>query len=409
MQARVLNRPLHIAIIWQRFLPYHVARIRRLRERCVELGHRLTAIEVSSHDDSYQLDFPTSMGVHKHICCFPGSSYHAHTARQIHAKVLAVLTDEQPDVSFAPATPFPEGMAAAAYRRQSGSRMFMMDDAWEHTDRRGVLVRWVKSLIHSNIDGAFIPAPTHASYYRKLGFPEERILFGVDVVDNDGFSAGAERARAEDTQIKVAGSLLRDYFLFVGRFAPKKGLQTLLPAYARYRERAVGKPAELVVVGGGRGLEEAWQLGARVDGVHFAGAQFGDDLCRYYGCAKALVVPSELDQWGLVINEGLASGLPVIVCTGCGAARTLVAEGENGWCFPPRDEEALTQLLLRAGACTPDALARMGAKSREIIGAWSLDRFVDSVFQAMQMPRAAPAGVIADLATRLWKGRVSVN
>jgi glycosyltransferase involved in cell wall biosynthesis len=399
----------HIAIVAQRFLPYHVARIRRLRERCAELGYRLTAIEVASQDESYQMDFRPKPADYDRICCFPGTSYHAYTARQIHAKVLAMLTDARPDVVFAPATPFPEGMAAVVYRRQSSSRMIMMDDAWEHTDHRGALVHWVKSLIHSNIDGVFIPAPTHAPHYRMLGFPEERIFFGVDVVDNDKFATGADRARAQGAQIKVAGSLLDDYFLFVGRFAPKKGLQTLLPAYARYRKRVAGKPWELVVVGGGRGLEDVWRMGAGIEGVHFAGPQYGDELCSYYGRAKALVVPSEMDQWGLVVNEGLAAGLPVIVCTGCGAARTLVAEGENGWCFPPRDEEALAELLLRAGACAPDALARMGAKSREIIGAWSLDRFVDGVFQAMQVPRSAPGGVLADVATRLWKGRIRVN
>jgi len=65
-----------------------------------------------------------------HVCCFPESSYHDHRAAEIHAKVLEALNSAQPDVVFAPATPFPEGMAAVAYRRRSGSRCFMMDDAW---------------------------------------------------------------------------------------------------------------------------------------------------------------------------------------------------------------------------------------------------------------------------------------
>ena len=399
----------HVAVIWQRFLPYHVARIRHLRERCAALGYRLTAIEVASQDESYQLEFAVKPMEDERICCFPGSSYHEHSAAQIHAKVLAVLNEAQPDLVFAPATPFPEGMAAVAYRRQSGARAFMMDDAWEHTDRRGALVHWVKSLIHANIDGAFIPAPTHASHYRMLGFPADRIFFGVDVVDNDRFSLGADRARAEDAGIQVAGAHVQDYFLFVGRFAPRKGLQTLLPAYAGYRARAPGKPWDLVVVGGGRGLTETWRLGAGIEGLHFAGPQYGDELCRHYGLAKALIVPSELDQWGLVVNEGLAAGLPVLVCTGCGSARTLVSDGENGWCFPPRDVSMLTELLLRMSAATPEARARMGVKSREIITAWSLDRFADEALQAMRLPRAMPGGFLADLATRLWKGRISIN
>ncbi len=399
----------HIAVIWQRFLPYHVARIRRLRERCAELGYRLTAIEVASQDASYGFNPAVAKADFDHVCCFPDSSYHDDRAAEIHAKVLAALNRAQPDVVFAPATPFPEGMAAVAYRRQSGNRTFMMDDAWQHTDRRGAMVTAVKRLVHANIDGVFIPAQSHAAYYRKLGFPQDKIVFGVDVVDNDRFSQGADRARTEAVPIKVAAALLDDYFLYVGRFVPRKGLETLLGAYARYRARAGGKPWDLVLVGGGDYLKTIWRMAADIEGLRFAGPQFGDELCRFYGRAKALVVPSVSDPWALVVNEGLAAGLPVIVSTGCGAARTLVSEGENGWCFPPEDVGALTELMLRAGASTPEALAQMGRKSRQIIGAWSLDRFVDGVLQAMQLPRSMPAGLMSDLAIRLWKGRVSVN
>ncbi len=409
VQTHSLIPKCHIAVIWQRFLPYHVARIRCLRERCAALGYRLTAIEAASRDASYGFDAALPEAGFDHVCCFPGSSYHDHRAAEIHAKVLAALDRAQPDAVFAPATPFPEGMAAVAYRRHSGARSFMMDDAWEHSDHRGVIVTGVKRLVHANIDGVFIPAPSHAAYYRKLGFPEDKIVFGVDVVDNDRFSEGADRARAEAVPIKVAGAIVDDYFLYVGRFVPRKGLETLLAAYASYRTRALGKPCDLVLVGGGNHLETIWRLGAGIEGLHFAGPQFGDELCHYYGRAKVLVVPSVSDPWALVVNEGLASGLPVIVSAGCGSARTLVSEGENGWCFPPEDATALTDLLLRAGSSTPDALAQMGRKSREIIGAWSLDRFADGVMQAMRLPRATPASLLSDLAIRLWKGRVSVN
>ena len=399
----------HIAVVWQRFLPYHVARIRRLRERCAELGYRLTAIEVASQDASYGFDPALGKTNPDHVVCFSGSSYHDHRAAEIHAKVLAALNRAQPDVVFAPATPFPEGMAAVAYRRRSGRRTFMMDDAWEYTDRRGAVVTAVKRMIHANIDGVFIPSASHVAYFKKLGFPEDKIILGVDVVDNDHFSQGADQARAEAASIKIAAALPDDYFLYVGRPDPRKGLETLLAAYATYRARVGGKAWELVLVGSNNYPEMIWRAAADIEGVHLAGPRFRDELCRYYGLAKVLIVPSESDSWGLVVNEGLASGLPVIISTGCGAAGALVSEGENGWCFSPRDTGALTDLMLRASSLSPEALARMGRKSREIIGAWSLDRFVDGVLQAVQLPRSTPAGFLSDLAVRLWKGRVRYN
>lgn len=399
----------HIAVIWQRFLPYHVARLRRLRERCAERGFRLTAIEAASQDASYGFDNALPEAGFEHICCFPETSYHDHQAAEIHDKVLAALNEARPDLIFAPATPFPEGMAAVAYRQRTGTRTFVMDDAWEHTDRRGAVVSAVKRRLHSNIDGVFVPAESHAAYYRSLGFPQDKIIFGVDVVDNDYFAKGADRARTEAMVIEVNGSPVTDYFLFVGRFLPRKGLETLLAAYARYRASAGSKAWDLVMVGGGSYLDEIRLMGTGTEGIHFAGPQFGDDLCRFYGRAKVLIVPSESDPWGLVVNEGLASGLPVIVSSGCGAARTLVAEGGNGWCFPAGAAAALTEIMLRAGEASPEVLLQMGARSRQIISEWSLDRFADGVFQAMELSRSMPGGFLANLATRLWKGRVSVN
>lgn len=401
--------PLHVVIIWQRFLPYHRARIRQMQRRLTSLGHRLTAIEVASQDATYGFDLDAPQDDFAHICCFSGSSYHDHTAPEIHRTVLQLLTTLQPDVVFAPATPFPEGMAADSYRMISGCRRVMMDDAWEHSDQRGLLTIAMKRLIHRNIDGVFIPATSHQAYYERLGFPRERTVFGVDVVDNDYFCRHADHARKAAASIKAGLGLPEKYFLFVGRFLPRKGLETLLKAYDNYRAQADGNGWDLVLVGGGSHLSHIQALAAQSPGVHFAGVVTGEGLCHYYGLAQTLVVPSVLDPWGLVVNEGLAAGLPVLVSRGCGAAATLVSEGENGWTFAPEDIDELTTLLLRVSQLSATELQRMGERSREIISDWSLDRFADGVVQALSIPRREPGGLLADMAVRLWKGRVSVN
>ena len=399
----------HIAILWQRFLPYHVARISQLSKRCAQLGYRLTAIEVASQDSSYGFDRETAPTDFDHICCFQNSSYHDHSALEIHSKVLAALEAAAPDVVFAPATPFPEGMAAITYREQSFARTIMMDDAWTHTDRRGDIVAVVKRLIHNNIDGMFIPAPSHESYYVGLGVPKKKLIFGVDVVDNDRFADAAASEREAARRTAPPAHLIVSYFLFVGRFLPRKGIETLVSAYAEYRRATITSPWNLVLVGGGAHETAIRHIAAGVEGVYFAGAQFGSDLHRYYGLAKLLIVPSESDPWGLVINEALASGLPVIASTGCGATRSLVQVGQNGWHFSPRDTVALTQAMLAAAALPPATLAKMGEKSKQIISPWSLDRFVDGILQAMQLPRSQPSGLLSKVTSRLWKGRVSIN
>ncbi len=401
--------PLHVVIVWQRFLPYHRARIARVQQRLAALGHRLTAIEVASQDASYGFKQETQQDDFAQICCFPGDSYHDHTPAEIHRQVRQVLSTLLPDVVFAPATAFPEGMAADLHRLESGCRRVMMDDAWEHSDRRGWLTRAVKRFIHRNIDGVFIPAPSHLAYYQELGFSQDRTFYGVDVVDNDYFRRHAESGRAAALAVRGERGLPEKYFLFVGRFLPRKGLETLLSAYAGYRSRAGGAAWELVLVGSGPHLAQIQAQAEPIAGVHFAGVVTGEALCHCYGLAQVLVVPSLLDPWGLVVNEGLAAGLPVLVSTGCGAAATLVVQAENGWTFAPEDAGELAALMARVSGLTGEALRRMGARSQELIADWSLERFADGVLGALNLPRRKPGGALAHLATRLWKGRVSIN
>jgi glycosyltransferase involved in cell wall biosynthesis len=144
-------------------------------------------------------------------------------------------------------------------------------------------------------------------------------------------------------------------------------------------------------------------------GIYFTGRQMEDELLAFYAFAAACIVPSELDPWALVVNEAMASGLPVIVSKGCGSAQTLVHEGENGWTFEPGDSASLARLMEQMTSLAPERLKAMGNESQKIIAEWSLDRYCHGVMEAIKVPRRDNAGFLSSLAVRLWKGRVSVN
>ena len=241
-------------------------------EKLSQLGCQLSAIEVASQDASY--GFPESVfseNGFKHICCFPEMSYHQLKPGEIYGQVFDLLMELGPDLVFAPATPFPEGMAAFSYRLTSESRVVMMDDAWGNADSRGPLTREIKRLIHRNIDAAFIPASSHLSYFLKMGFSEDRILFGADVVDNRYFLRKSEEARVNDEKLRASKKLPKNYFLFVGRFLPRKGLETLLKAYEDYRHRTSQTPWDLVLVGEGESFKNIQNLSRNISGIVFAG------------------------------------------------------------------------------------------------------------------------------------------
>ena len=399
---------MHIAIVWQRFLPYHLARLAHTYKYMKKLGNQFTAIEVAHQEASYGFPQNYSNSDFPKICCFPEGFYHQYTSQQIFHRVFLSLRHLNPDIILAPATAFPEGMAAVHYRNVYKKRVVMMDDAWEYSDCRGLITRWVKQLIHQNIDAAFIPSPSHLNYYIKRGFPKERIVFGVDVVDNEYFRSKAEIVRAECIKIRREKNLPENYFLFVGRFLPRKGLDNLIIAYKKYYFSSNNEPWSLVLVGSGTYLPTIQKNIRDIPGIIYSGPQFGNDLVVYYSLAKTLIVPSFIDPWGLVINEAMASGIPILASHGCGASRTLIREGQNGWTFDPFDTGNLADLMIRVASLPKNEITAMGKKSQDIIGEWSLDRFLSGVLKAISLSRRRNAGVLSIFATKFWKGKVSV-
>jgi glycosyltransferase involved in cell wall biosynthesis len=114
------------------------------------------------------------------------------------------------------------------------------------------------------------------------------------------------------------------------------------------------------------------------------------ELPAYYGLASAFIHASTTEQWGLVVNEAMASGLPVLVSDRCGCAPDLVQEGVNGFTFDPYNVEQLAQLMLRLSTLNSQ-LSTMATASRLIIADWGTERFASGLQQAVEtalrMPR----------------------
>ena len=401
----------HIVIIWSRYLPYHVARIRHLRDRLREVNCRLTAIEVASKDALYPFPESAESSSIEYRCIFSGKSYRALNPLVISFTIYRAIVELHPDVVIAPATPFPSGMAAIRYALLHHKFSIMMDDAWEFSDQRGKIITMVKKFIHQNIDAAFIPAPSHAQYFGRMGFPKERMVFGVDVVDNEYYSRHAQVARDHDSELRKTLSLPKKYFLFVGRFIPRKGIESLLKAYLIYRNTTrAPEPWGLVLVGDGDARKK-YQLEVaprrHQPDIVFAGSQFGEKLCYYYGLASAFILPSEVETWGLVVNEALASGLPAIVSKGCGSAQVLIDEKKNGFTFTYGNSTEIAEYMETIAALPSAELTAMADHSKKIIANWSLNTFADSVIRAIQLPRRERGSWISQFFTVFWPGRIS--
>lgn len=102
-----------------------------------------------------------------------------------------------------------------------------------------------------------------------------------------------------------------------------------------------------------------------------------DELARAYADSGVLLPPTLYDEWGLVVNEAMASGLPVVGSVNSQAVEELVVEGETGWSFDPARRETLLAALDRVFATPPRALARMRHRARERAFAITVEGAVD--------------------------------
>ena len=245
----------------------------------------------------------------------------------------------------------------------------------------------VKRALFKLFDAALVGGTPQVEYARELGFAPEVIFTGYDVVDNLFWQKQAALARRNGHGWRLKLGLPEKFFVAVNRFIPKKNISGLIQAYSLYKSRAGDQAWSLVICGGGPLEEEIRGLIAAVglqSDILLPGYQNAEEMAVFYGLASAFIhTSSHAEQWGLVVNEAMASGLPVLVSEICGCAQDLVQNGVNGFTFDPLDLEGLARLMLKMSSGQVD-LAAMGAASRRIIAAWTPEVFARGLLQAVE-------------------------
>jgi glycosyltransferase involved in cell wall biosynthesis len=238
-------------------------------------------------------------------------------------------------------------------------------------------VEFLKKEFLSRCSGFVVPGQSAHEYLSAHRIKEGVIFTALNAVDNDLFASAAAVARENAATRRPELGLPERYFLFVGRLVPEKGVFDLLSAYAKLSPN-VRRQIGLVFVGDGVSRRQLEDQAASISPgiIKSAGFAQREQLAAYYALAQALVLPTYTDPWGLVVNEAMACGLPVIVSRVAGCAADLVKEDWNGLLIPPGDVQSLTAAL-ESLATRQDLQTMMGVNSVQHIAhyspeAWSL-------------------------------------
>ena len=243
-------------------------------------------------------------------------------------------------------------------------------------------VEKLKRWIVARCDGFIAAGSSQVKYLRHLGASHEQIWVAPDSVDSEHFTSQSLHHRSLRPEIMRALGIKPPIVLYVGRLLDAKGIPELLDAF---KEVIKHQKATLLLVGDGpdRMRYEKICTESNLASVHFVGFQDQEELPRYYGIADVLVFPTRSDPWGLVLNEGMCSGLPILCSTAAGAALDLVFSGQNGFLHEPGDVQQLAKhlkTLLR----DPNLRSRMGQCSQEIIAGFTPQRMAHGFLDAIR-------------------------
>jgi glycosyltransferase involved in cell wall biosynthesis len=249
-------------------------------------------------------------------------------------------------------------------------------------------IEQIKTRFLQRCDAFIVPGRASSEYLRNYGVFGGNIFTAPNAVDIKLFARLAKSARESAAWCRSALQMPGRFFLFVGRLVKEKGVFDLLEAYKQMCPE-LREEIGVVFVGDGAACVELSRRAASIvpGTVQFAGYVQRDKLASYYALAEALVFPTQTDPWGLVVNEAMACGLPVISSDAAGCAADLIENNWNGWMVQSGKITQLTRVMSDM-VRNPHMRDSMGVRSWERIQDFSPEACAKGIARAVAVSGA---------------------
>jgi glycosyltransferase involved in cell wall biosynthesis len=290
----------------------------------------------------------------------------------INRGLRAALHMSRPQVIICGGYNYVASWEALWWARRNGVEFVLWSESNGDDARSGkALVESLKRYFLRKCDRFAVPGKASFEYLQMLGATEKSIVIAPNAVDNSFFASQAKKTRAYAPEFFKKLKLPPRFILFVGRLVPEKGVFDLLDAYAKL-ESNIQSEVGLVFAGDGVSRRELERRAKQISPgiVCFPGFAQREDLAGLYALADVLVLPTRSDPWGLVVNEAMACGLPIIVSSVAGCSADLVEGGWNGHIVQPRDVEKLS-VAIDSIVRQRELRIKMGQHSLERIQSYS--------------------------------------
>lgn len=247
------------------------------------------------------------------------------------------------------------------------------------------LKRLVLTPLFALTAGVLVIGKMNRSFFEAYGVDASRHFFTPYSVDNTYFAHQRELVRGSRCALRHRHGWADDVVVvgFSGKLIPGKRVEDLIDAVAVLQDE--GLRTGLLIIGDGPSrpdLEERVRAG-RLKWTVFAGFKNQSEISASYACLDVFVLPSGSETWGLVVNEAMVFGLPVVATTMVGASADLVEQGRNGHVFEAGHVDGLVQAL-RQLITSPETRRRFGEHSETIVQRYSYDACLRGILEALR-------------------------
>lgn len=299
--------------------------------------------------------------------------------------VVAAVARRRFDVLWLHGYNFLTHVLASLTQRFGGRGLVLREEQTvigERPVRRELVRQLGMRLVFSAAAGVYTGSENHR-WLAHHGFREERLFFSPFCVDNRVLQEEAARLRPDRERLRSEFGVAADggpVLLMVSRLIAAKRPLELLEVFRRVRSE---QRCTLLVVGAG---ELEWEMRERVEAERIPDVVFGgflghEAVSSAYACADAFVLLSQLETWGLVVNEALNFELPVVVSDRVGSAADLVEQGRSGYVVGHGDLAGAAARLSELVA-DADLRTRMGARGRALVDGFNYERAARGVLDA---------------------------
>ena len=314
------------------------------------------------------------------------------------ADVASAVANGNYDVVWAHGYAHATTWLSLARAGRTGARVLIRDEQTllhPRTKIRSIAKTIALRALFARASGLYI-GEENRRFFQHYGMPDDRLYPARYCVDNDAFRAQAAALAPERASIRAGFGISDDapVVLFAGKLIEKKQPLKVIEAFAHAaavaRARGVAEPW-LLMAGDGPLRAECEAFAARLgiaDRVRMTGFLNQSEMPRAYAAADIFVLASKLHEtWGLVVNEAMNFGLPIIVSDRVGCAADLVRSGENGRIVPHDDTAKLADAMLRL-ALQPETRRAFGERSADIVRDYSIEAAADGIVTACRATEA---------------------